>query len=334
MSGKSRRISSTLSVGVGDKLSEEHGYCRKCTTIKKGVDFYAATDKFLDTNGKFSVCKACVSDIFVGFLNSERDVKKAMFLTCKTLNIMYSESHLEAAISQLSTKMGSEANIDYSKLFGIYKTKLVTITSASGDGSVGTFEYNPGLTFNQEDEQIISDNEGEDFANYLKKTWGSGLSIDDYDFLESTLAEWQSTHNCNTTTELHLMKLICHAELDIRKARETGGDTKSMVKALQDLIKTSNLSPAQSSMSSMNKSQEALGVRLKEIEELEPLEWLEKHKNPFEDVDNLSQYLDDFIARPIRNLITGSRDFNIKSVDEDGRFDIEIREPEDEGDIL
>lgn len=333
MAGRSRQIQNIVALGKNDKIPPELGFCRKCQTIKDAKEFYVATDNLLDLSGRMSVCKSCISDLVIKFINSERDIKKAIFLVCKSLNVAYNESSIDSAVNQLSAKLEGSAQVDFSKLFGIYKTKLVGLSAISG-GDVGTFEYSFGMVFNREDEKSIIDNEGEDFSEYLKKTWGNGLSYDDYQFLEETLANWKSSHKCDTNSELVLLKLICHAELDIRRAREVGGDTKSLVKALQDLIKTSNLSPAQSAMSILGgKGQQSLGVALKEIEETTPLVWLESHKNPFEDVDNLGQYWLDFITRPIKNIITGSRDFTVKSMDEDGKMEIDIKESDEEIEI-
>jgi hypothetical protein len=282
-------------------------YCRKCKEEKTEDKFYSATDTFLVSNGFFSICKSCCGEIFKNKLNSETDIKKAIYQTCKILNVAYIPDAIDSAILQLESKKedGKEGNID--SLWGIYKSKIGQFFRVSKSISQ-TFEPSIGNEFNKEDEQIIIEQEGEDFSLYLNRTWGKGLSIEDYEFLESELANWKQSHKCDTYSELKLMILICHSQLDIRKAREEGGDTKTLIKSYQELIKTSNLSPAQADMTQAGKANETYGMWIKDIENLTPAEYWKDNKI-FADVDGLKKYFDDYFLRSIRNFITGSRDF-------------------------
>ena len=53
---------------------------------------------------------------------------------------------------------------------------------------------------------------------------------------------------------------------------------------------------------------------IKNIEETTPAEYY-KDKELFKDFDSIEEYIKKFITRPLKNFITGSRDFNI--VEED-----------------
>jgi len=308
-------------------LDKKYIYCRKCQKNKEEKDFYTAMDEYLDTNGFLSVCKECVNSIYNLSLNTEMDIRKAIFKTCKILNIAYVEESIESMLIQLENKSeGGEMKLESG--FSVYKSKLAAHFRMVKDAP-RTFEsYGIKTEFNQEDANKILEMEGEDFAQYLKKTWGAGLSIEDYEFLEDALGKWKLTHKCDNNSELILMQEICQTQLSLRKAREQGLDTKSLQKALQEIIKTSNLSPAQSNMLNATKGNEVFGNWIKDIEQLEPAEWWDKNRNPFVDVDNLAQYFEDFITRPIKNFITRSRDFSIKSGG--GVMDIELKEIEDE----
>lgn len=306
--------------------------CRKCGQEKTTQSFYSALDEFLDTNGYMSVCKECCADIYNTMLNVELDVRKATFKTCKILNIAYIDDCVDSAILQIDNSQDKEKKqIGMDSMFGVYKSKLGNYFRQVKD-IPRTFEsYSGAVKFNEEDAKLIEEAQGEDFSKYLKNTWGSGLSIEDYNFLEASLGEWKRTHKCETNSELILMQEICHTQLQVRKARESGQDTKTLVKALQDIIKTANLSPAQANMSGASKGNEIFGMWIKDIEQLEPAEWWDKNRDPFIDVDNISQYFEDFIVRPIKNFLTRSKDFNVKS-GINGAIEIELKELEEEGD--
>lgn len=304
-------------------LDKKEIYCRRCQELKTDKNFYSALDGDLDKNGYMSVCKTCCNDIFVLNLNSHLDVKKAMLFTCKILNIAFVEDSLSAALTQV----GEDFNPD--TFFGIYKSKVGNYFKTK-PSMVMTFEsYTSDMKFNVEEENKIVETEGIDYSEYLKTTWGSGMTIDDYNFLESSFSEWKRTHKCDTNSETVLMKEICHLELSVRKAREMGQSTDKLVKSLQDLIKTANLSPAQANMMNASKGNEVFGMWIKDIEELEPAEWWDENRKLFVDVDNISQYFEDFVVRPIKNFITRSKDFNVRS-NVSGNLDFDIRESEEE----
>ena len=76
-------------------------------------------------------------------------------------------------------------------------------------------------------------------------------------------------------------------------------------------MKNLAISPNMANAVSEGKSMDAFGVWVKDIENLSPAEWY-KDKQLFKDVDNLQEYGEIFITRPLRNFITGSRDFTLE----------------------
>ena len=298
-------------------------YCRKCQKEKNEQSFYSAVDTYVDSNGFFSICKDCVNEIYVLALNTEMDMKKAIYKTCKIINLAYVEEAIESTLLHLDTK-----GMPIDSAFGVYKAKLGNYFRVVKD-IPQTFEsFGSTPTFNAEDAKTITETQGEDFSEYLRMAWGNGMSIDDYNFLESTLSDWKNTHKCDTTSELTLIREICQSQLAIRKAREQGLDTKTLVKSMQEIIKTANLSPAQANMSNASKGNEVFGMWIKDIEQLEPAEWWDTNRNPFIDVDNIAQYFEDFVTRPIKNFLTRSKDFVVQS-GMNGSLDIELKELED-----
>ena len=72
-------------------------------------------------------------------------------------------------------------------------------------------------------------------------------------------------------------------------------------------------------MSAVNEtdSSKIFGVWLKDIEQYRPAEYFED-KKLYEDYDGIMEYFNKFVLRPMRNLLTGSRDFDKEfSLEED-----------------
>ncbi len=291
---------SILSTNNGDSLI----YCRKCTEHKKADEFYSATDLFLDTNGKMSVCKSCIDDVYTHFYEVTRSVDEAILKTCRVLNVIYIPSSVEAVKTSIENKL--DGGKDINNVFGLYKRMLSPHARGGTPNNAGAED----LTFTEPSAKVIEEirefsiGSDEEVAE-LKEAWGVGLSTDDYEFLEKELADWKRTHKCDNKSEELLLKEICWKELAIKKAREDGKSTAALVKELQDIMKTAAVDPAKANAASGGKSADSFGVWIKDIEQLSPAEWW-KDQSLFKDVDDIKKYAEEFITAPIRKFILGN----------------------------
>jgi hypothetical protein len=122
------------------------------------------------------------------------------------------------------------------------------------------------------------------------------------------LANWKKTHKCDTYADEVMLKEICFKRNEIRRVRNEGGNTNSLVKALQEIMKSSALTPAQQTASSNETSVKAFGVWLRDIETKRPAEWHDEQEK-YKDLDGIDEDLED-ITRSIKNFMTESRDFS------------------------
>ena len=154
--------------------------------------------------------------------------------------------------------------------------------------------------------------EKEDVPEEYSFEWGEGFELKDYEYLEREIEVWKRTHKCDNEAEETLLKEICLTKLGLRKSRAANDDlrVKDLTKMLQDLMKTAALDPSKSNAASSGKLLDAFGVWVKDIEENRPAEWVED-KALFKDVDDIGSYLKKYVVRPIKNFITGSRDFGV-----------------------
>lgn len=298
---KSRRLGQ-------EEILDEKLYCRKCMNQKQSSEFYDSPDKLLDSNGKMSVCKNCIGDIFNGFMiSTNSSLSESINKTCRILNIYYSDKALSSVKLHLDT-LGDKAMT--ANIFSLYKSHLAKFLKLN-QGIIGTYEFDSPF-IKQTDEDVLV-NENSEYKEKLYKFWGTGLEWNDYAFLESELAEWSSTHKHDTRSELVFLREICFILLDIKKAREAGQDTATLMKRFQETVKTAGLDPANAS--AITGAQETFGNWIREIETKTPAEWYENNKL-FEDVDNIKQYWQDFVTRPIKNFMGLSKDFNVGGQEE------------------
>jgi hypothetical protein len=297
--------------------------CRKCGVSKVGDDFYRSTEPDLDLNLKMSVCKSCVKDITDGFIDSEKAMDKGILKTCRKLNVMFDKELCDRTVAKVQEiEQGGKAT---EMVFGFY---LRFLFAKNADGKDLTFEELENEVAVQE-ETIGENSEIDPQFQRLQDEWGEGLKMNDYIFLENELARWESTHRSDTMSEKTLLRHIAYKQFEIRRARQTSPDdtelSTSLLKQLQDLIKTAAIDPGKANASGQGKGMESFSAFIKMIENTEPAEYY-ADKGMFKDVDNVAFYFEKYVTRPLKNFVMGSRDFNVEADkegdDEDDSFDI------------
>lgn len=312
---KSKRI---IPVELGEEKETHH--CRKCMLDKAPTHFYVATDLFLDSSGFMSICKNCINIIYHDFFETEKSLERTILRMCRMLNVKYDEGAINAAKMHIETL--AEKGTETESVFGIYKNKLISvqktrISEKGKDSRDLTFEEPSGEVLSTIPEKEVDD------AEYYEKSWGKGsnLGTEDYEFLEEEFSKWKNTIKCDTQAEEVLVREICHKQNEVRKARIEGRSVDNLVKSLQEIMKTSALTPALQNAASSGKNYESFGMWIKDIEQKTPAEWFADQKK-FHDMDGIEEDKKD-ILRSIGNFITGSRDFNTTELEEIGDLDSE-----------
>jgi len=290
-------------------------YCRKCMQMKHPKFFYSAVDPSLDANGKFSVCTECINDMFNRFFQIELTMERTILKLCRLLNLQYDENAIVALKKQLETE--EQKGKAPSGIFGKYKARLSAVnrTKFGKDGSA-----DDELVFVEPAKAVPAQSLEDvgveiDIADHWKSFWGIDFNVEDYLYLDQELANWKRTNKCDTHQEITLMREICFIQNDLRKARMADKNTAGLQKNLMDVMKSSALTPASQNAASSGKSADAFGVWIKQIEGSTPAEWWEDNEL-FKDVDDIGKYIKNYITRPIKNFIDGSRDFTIEEINE------------------
>lgn len=271
--------------------------CAKCG-LGNGKKFYASRSPMNEYFGKMNWCNDCLEELYQENYQRYEDNYKAMESVCQVVNIPFEDEIFSVAKNRIETKNTP-----------IYAGYFIGYNSAFGK-KFGTYYMDSSKFNNMVENQSEEDIEDLNIDTDLLFFWGTGFSPDEYEFLEWDLEEWMKTHKCDTRSEKTLLKEICIKELELRNARSTKDATKDILKELQDLMKTAAVDPAKANVASAGKAMDAFGVWIKDIEKSKPAEWHNEQMR-YKDMDGLSKYIEQYITRPIKNFITGSRDFDV-----------------------
>ena len=283
-------------------------YCRKCMKEKLKKDFYETTNEKLDSNGLLSICKDCINNIYNEYYNENNSFEKSIYLTCRDTDIMFNKDAISQTETHIENIINKGRNVN--RPFGYYKSKLTSLLKSIKDLDYLRFHNSDDL-YDEHGTHIDDD----DFERYLDDDvimfWGDGFSDSEISFLELELSKWKESYSSDNRGEITLLKEICIKILEIRKRRSDGGNVSVLQKELQELMKTASVDPAKANIATGGKNQETFGVWIKDIEQFKPAEWHDQQEK-YKDMDGFTSYIEDYIVRPIRNFITGSRDFQIR----------------------
>lgn len=143
----------------------------------------------------------------------------------------------------------------------------------------------------------------------MESVWGSGYTNAEYKFLNDAYRNWTTRYKCTEYGEEVLFKEMTYMQLDIKRDRENGRDVIKKNEALQKLMKSANVQPADSVAANSDENKNAYGVWVRDIEKYRPAEYWQDKKKYF-DYFGLREYMERFVLRPLKNLLTGSRDFD------------------------
>lgn len=292
-------------------MEKEKFYCRRCQRHLSDDNFYRAMDGGLvDTSGRFSVCKSCIQNLYDLIYNETGSMEKTINRLCRILNIKFTNEALDAAKAHITTLLESGKNANV--IFGIYIMKLIATKKSMDKAGVNDFQYEDiGTIFVEKQidvKEIPVPQEVKDF-------WGKEFSKEDLEFLETQYANFKQTHRADLFAEVVLLKEICYAMLRIKHLRiAKDPDLADAITGLRMLMKESALTPKEAKAGNQNSGVDAFGLWVLDIERFEPAEWLKNDPrgDAYRDVNNVDDYYQKYIVRPIKNFITQSKDFNIE----------------------
>lgn len=269
-------------------------------------DFYKSPNP-LHGNGVLLYCKDCCITIMEKNLRRFSSVEKALWYTCAELGIPFRSAVYEKLDERLKSNAGRKINYlgEYLRLLNIIQTKTDKWQSFSDtDISMGEFSALQDANFKRESE-----------IKELKMLWGETFSIDDISYLEYRFTIYTDGMEL-TEYQASRYRDLCLCELKIKNLEEV--KTNMALKA--NIAKELGIDKF-SIDKEKTEADKYIENDIYMMEHYEPAEYY-ADKELYNDWLGIFKYWVKWVLRPVKNLITGSKDYEIsedsKYGDDDG----------------
>ena len=293
--------------------------CCSCGEPLALTKFYKSNSVFY-ADGHLPICKECFSSKFGHFAAEYHSNKMAMQRMCMTFDIYFNEVAFDSCDTDDSTVLGN-----YFRKLNLSQHKGKTFEDSIKEGFDLSGDRKP-VKETQEVVNVDGDDEENENADMIDPTdiekWGAGLEPTDYTILNSHYRLLSSSNpQCDGNAEIFIIDL-CYTKMQQMKAvRESRVDdykklTESYIKSFtQAGLKTVKDTNAMEDFT--------IGVNAETIEKYTPAEYY-KNRSLYKDHDNIGDYIDRFLLRPLRNLMRGTKDrdaeFFVKDEEENDGF--------------
>lgn len=293
--------------------------CCSCGEPLALTKFYKSNSVFY-ADGHLPICKECFSSKFGHFAAEYHSNKMAMQRMCMTFDIYFNEAAFDSCDTDDSTVLGN-----YFRKLNLSQHKGKTFEDSIKEGFDLSGDRKP-IKETQEVVNVDSDDEENENADMIDpadiEKWGAGLEPTDYTILNSHYRLLSSSNpQCDGNAEIFIIDL-CYTKMQQMKAvRESRVDdykklTESYIKSFtQAGLKTVKDTNAMEDFT--------IGVNAETIEKYTPAEYY-KNRSLYKDHDNIGDYIERFLLRPLRNLMRGTKDrdveFFVKDEEENDGF--------------
>ncbi len=293
-------------------LSDEQYRCTCCGHKYKKQETYFNRSKspiYKGNNGFMSICQNCIAELYeqyIKFYNGDEDA--AAERICQITDTYFSPE-----VWAVSRKISNSRNGKSRNRFSTYISKLNLNNQGTGttysDTLVRRWEADVS---NAETTKEVEDNDDIETPVDVVRRFGTGFSAGDYDSLQYEYQNWVDRYGDpidKRQEELYVS--ICYMKLNLQKLLQKG---ESSIGAASNSYK-SQIEAATTEIEDRKKKAEAekqlspLGEMIRDIEEYCPAEYY-KDKKLYVDFDHLREYIERFMTRPLRNLLTGSKELD------------------------
>ena len=261
-------------------------YCHGCNEYIATSNFYSSNEF---ASGYFPLCKKCCLEIAEQRTKKNdkpNETKSSVQRLLQMMNLPYIDSLYETCCQDVANEV-NEKNRKAPVL-----QYLVIVKSLP--------QYK-GKQWKDSEFPV----DGEDAVSNRKvkqstiKKFGSGLSNEDYLFLQDQYDDWVTRYECKTKAQEELFERLCFKKLEIFKATRDGKPTKDLDESYQKLMSTANITPKQNSLDALSEAQ-TMGTLIQKWEEERPLPEIDPE---LEDVDKIGLYIDVFFKGHMSKML-------------------------------
>lgn len=275
----------------------------KCSCCGKG--FNSLKNNFQKTNsplfqsneGYLPWCKSCTDsymNILIGFYSQNEEHAIEHF--CQQVDWVYDIEPLKCA---------REISSDRSRISSYAAKKNLNVGNRKT--YFDTLKYN----YEQKLSEVVTSREQAKSENSTISAsavdrWGVGFTELDYKLMDDHYRMLKRQNpNCDANQEIFIKSLCSLAMLQAKALRE--GDSDKYVKLTEQYSKTFKQAGLRTIEEKDNSNDECLGVTLASISQYTPEEYYQ-NKSLYKDFDNIGDYFDRFVKRPLKNLMFGTNE--------------------------
>lgn len=279
--------------------------CGKVFLKQQGNFNMSPSPYYKRNNGYLHICKKCLENAFYDYADNlfDGDQDKAMEFLCATINTCFDETAWANAKKHPKSNQ-TKVSVYFSKL-NLNQTK-----GASYADTLRIREENK--IENAESIQQVKDNPEMKTPIEIVQLFGLGFSEQDYETLKFEYDDWVKKYGTpEDKRQDELYKSIAYLKLQFQKSVQNGdAGVGALAKTYKEYINaaTTELEDRKQKKEDAVKL-DPLGVLISEIEQYTPAEFY-KDKELYQDSDGIGKYASRFIFRPLKNLLTGSKEMD------------------------
>jgi len=305
-------------------------YCTRCGkhfARQKGNFSAIQSPLYAENNGFIPVCRECVNEIYEHYRTALNDDKEAIHRICMKFDVYWCDRCYELAVNARLTNTNSTLPLLY-----LQKSNLIQFANKTYDDTLDE-ALQPeqpiisALPSSDDDDDTVESPVSVDVINF----WGTGYTPDFYAELEHRYHEWTDDKEITDQAEKALYKQICILECTINRDVRIGKAIDKNVSALNTLLGSMNLKPAQKKAEEAELASDAtpFGVWIKRWEDQQPV----ADPDPeLRDVDGLIRYIDVWFRGHLAKMLGIKNSYSKLYNDEIERLRVDHPEYEEEDD--
>lgn len=276
--------------------------CCQCNeSFDSLTQFYKTYSSLYSDTGYLPICKDCFFKLFKSYTGKYGDTRAAMKRICMAFDLYYNDSIFDSSNDGTDAIIGS-----YIRRLNMVQYKGKTFDTTLDDG----FSFNDSEPEKQvekcEKQEEPEEQEVNDIDHKDIQKWGFGFDSTDYGILNSHYEYLKTANpNCDSNQEIFVTDL-CYTKMQQMKAVREGrvDDYNKLTESYRKSFQQAGLKTVRDA--SINE-EFTIGVNAETIEKYTPAEYY-KNKELYKDFDNIGNYIERFLLRPLKNLMHGTKD--------------------------
>ena len=294
-------VSININIPKSQTLKEEKKY--KCTCcgdswdVQKNRFSKSKSVLYQSNNGYINICNSCRDSYYYQLIDLySGSEEKAIEHMCRQFGWIYHIDALEAS-RQISE--------DRSRISNYLPKKNLGQTAKVGTTDIDTVKFD---YLNRSNRTIETIEDIEDYSEYkltpkMIKFWGVNYEAQIYQTLQGYYDELLKL--CETKPDIKkqkMMKNLCLLEYQMQSNIQAGKDIATLSNSYKAMFEASGLKNEE-----VDTNKDSYGTWISMIEKYTPADYY-KDKTKYKDFFGIGEYIERFMFRPLKNLLTGSKE--------------------------